>query len=117
MTKLLPSGLGLILLAATLGASRGPYRHSAARASGGGPVVPCKIAIGGGSPVAEACARGGLDLAKKTMKVLVRNAKDNGHRFICEGCHKNLDDFELASDAREEFRRLLQAAGIGAASR
>lgn len=90
---------------------------SSGASNGNTPFVPCKVAVSGNSPVADACVRGGLSLAKRTMKELVKTARENGYRFTCEGCHKDLDGFELVSDAREQFRALLQATGAGAAAR
>lgn len=92
-----------------------PYGARVASVNRGG--GSCRIAISGDSPVAEACARGGLPEAKKTMKQLITWARAIGQRFMCEGCHKNLDDFELASDARDDFRKLLEAARAGAPAR
>ncbi len=69
----------------------------------------CTIATKGDSPVAQACAKGGVKLAKATMKELVKTAKDNGVKFDCDECHKNEETFELADDARDNFKKLLAA--------
>jgi hypothetical protein len=69
----------------------------------------CTIATKGDSPVARACAKGGVKLAKATMKDLVKTAKDNGVKFDCDNCHKNLETFELEGDAKDEFKKLLAA--------
>jgi hypothetical protein len=69
----------------------------------------CTIATKGDSPVAQACAKGGVKLAKATMKDLVKKAKDNGVKFDCDKCHKNEETFELEGDARDNFRKLLAA--------
>ena len=69
----------------------------------------CTIAIKGDSPPAKACAKGGRTEAKKTMKELVKVAKGNGSKFTCDGCHKDLESFELTKNAREDFSKLLAA--------
>jgi hypothetical protein len=72
---------------------------------------PCQLAIRDESPVARACRKGGLKAAKATMKDLVRRAKAGGYKVTCDDCHETLDDFgELNSDAREKFKKLLEAA-------
>ena len=76
----------------------------------------CTIATKGDSPVAKACAQGGVKAAKDKMKELVKTAKDNGVKFDCDNCHKDPDKgFELSSDARDKFKRLLAAQTKGAA--
>jgi hypothetical protein len=76
-------------------------------------VVKCTVATKGDSPVAQACARGGRAEAKKVMKEAVSAAKKNGGKFDCDDCHKGVADnnFELKSDAREKFKKLLTLAG------
>ena len=69
----------------------------------------CTIATKGDSPVAQACAKGGVKQAKAAMKGLVKTAKDNGVKFDCDKCHKNDETFELADDARDNFKKLLAA--------
>jgi hypothetical protein len=76
----------------------------------------CTIATKGDSPVAKACAEGGVKAAKSKMKELVRTAKDNGAKFDCDNCHKDPDKgFELNSEARDKFKKLLAAQTKGAA--
>jgi hypothetical protein len=60
--------------------------------------------------VAEACRRGGIRDAKKTMKRLQDEARAHGRRFKCEGCHVNIETFMLRENARSEFTSLLAAA-------
>jgi hypothetical protein len=69
----------------------------------------CTIATKGDSPVAKACAEGGVKAAKTTMKELVRTAKNNGAKFNCDDCHKNDTTFELQKDAPDKFKKLLAA--------
>jgi hypothetical protein len=69
----------------------------------------CTIATKGDSPVARACAEGGFKAAKTTMKELVKTAKGNGVKFDCDDCHKNDTTFELQKDARDKFKKLLDA--------
>ena len=69
----------------------------------------CTIATKGDSPTAKACAKGGRPEAKKTMKEMVKTAKANGATFTCEGCHKDLDTYELTKNARDDFAKLVAA--------
>jgi hypothetical protein len=69
----------------------------------------CTIATKGDSPVAAACAKGGRAEAKKVMKEAVKTAKANGKTFTCENCHKDLENFELTKNAREDFGKLMAA--------
>ena len=66
----------------------------------------CTIATKGDSATAKACAKGGREEAKKVMKDMVKQAKANGKKFTCDGCHKDLDNYELTKDATEEFKKL-----------
>ena len=74
-----------------------------ARAGDGG---KCTIATRGETTTAGACARGGRAEAKKVMKEMVKQAKASGQKFTCEGCHKDLDNFELTKNATEDFQKL-----------
>lgn len=76
---------------------------------------PCAIATGGNSPVAQACADGGLIAAKRSMRDLTKRARAGGTRFECDDCHRNDTTFDLTPQARDAFKRLLSAAN--AASR
>lgn len=71
---------------------------------------PCNIATKGDSPVAKACASGGLVDAKRTMRDLVKNGKKAGVKFECDDCHKNDVGYDLTPQARENFKKLLAAA-------
>jgi hypothetical protein len=72
---------------------------------------PCKLAVKGDSPVAQACRDGGVKAAKATMKELVAKAKANGQKFKCDECHKDpQDNTKLTADARDRFKKLLAAA-------
>lgn len=66
----------------------------------------CTIAIKGDSPTARACAKGGRAEAKKMMKEMVKQAKGGGQKFTCDGCHKDLDNYELTKTAPEDFKKL-----------
>ena len=66
----------------------------------------CTIAIKGDSPTAKACAKGGRGEAKKMMKEMVKQAKAAGQKFTCDGCHKDLDNYELTKNAVEDFKKL-----------
>jgi hypothetical protein len=81
---------------------------SGARADGG----KCTIATKGDSPTAKACAKGGREEAKKLMKEMVKKAKASGQKFTCEGCHKDLDNYELTKNAEADYKKLEQASGI-----
>jgi hypothetical protein len=72
----------------------------------------CTIAVKGDSPTARACAKGGRAEAKKVMKDMVTKAKAKGGKFSCEGCHKDLDTYELTNTATEEYKKLQAASGI-----
>jgi hypothetical protein len=66
----------------------------------------CTIATKGDGVVAKACAKGGRAEAKKVMKEMVKQAKVNGQKFTCDGCHKDLDNYELTKNAVDEFKKL-----------
>jgi hypothetical protein len=69
----------------------------------------CTVATKGDSAPAKACAKGGRAEAKKIMKEMVKTAKGNGASFTCEGCHKDLEGFELTKNARDDFAKLSAA--------
>ena len=66
----------------------------------------CPIATSGDSDTAKACAKGGRAEAKKMMKKMVADAKAKGQKFTCEGCHKDLDNYELTKNAKDDFKKL-----------
>ena len=71
---------------------------------------PCKLAKGD-SPMAKACAEGGIRKAKEVMKGLVRNGRKAGVKMECDECHKDPERYEvLAKDARDKLKNLMQAA-------
>jgi hypothetical protein len=72
----------------------------------------CTIATKGDSPTAKACAKGGREEAKKIMKEMVKQAKAAGQKFTCDGCHKDLDNYELTKNAVEDFKKLEVASKI-----
>lgn len=67
---------------------------------------PCKIATKGETPTAKACATGGREAARKLMKSMVDQAKAKGEKFSCDGCHKDLDNFELTKNANADYKKL-----------
>ena len=75
-------------------------------AIGGGDEGKCTIATKADSPTAKACAKGGRAEAKKMMKEMVKQAKAAGQKFTCDGCHKDLDNYELTKNAVEDFKKL-----------
>jgi hypothetical protein len=66
----------------------------------------CTIAVKGDSPTAKACTKGGRAEAKKLMKDMVKVAKGNGQKFTCDGCHKDLDNYELTKNAVDDYKKL-----------
>jgi len=66
----------------------------------------CTIATKPDSPTGKACAKGGRAEAKKVMKEMVKQAKVNGQKFTCDGCHKDLDNYALTQNATDEFKKL-----------
>ena len=66
----------------------------------------CTIATKPDSPTGKACAKGGRAEAKKVMKEMVKQAKANGQKFTCDGCHKDLDNYALTQNATEEYKKL-----------
>jgi len=75
-----------------------------------GDEAKCTIATKGDTVTARACAKGGRAEAKKVMKEMVKQAKANGQKFTCDGCHKDLDTYELTKNAVEDFKKLDAAA-------
>ena len=72
----------------------------------GGDGGKCTIATSGNSPTAQACAKGGRAEAKKVMKKMVADAKAKGQKYTCEGCHKDLDSYELTPNGKDDFKKL-----------
>jgi hypothetical protein len=70
---------------------------------------PCVIATKGDSPVAQACAKGGLIDAKRVMRDLVKQGKKAGQKYECDDCHKNDTGYDLTPQARDKFKSLLGA--------
>ena len=67
----------------------------------------CTIAKKGDNAVVKACEKGGIKEAKKTMKAMVKVAKDKGKKFECDSCHKNEEDWKLTDDGEKQFKDLL----------
>jgi hypothetical protein len=95
------SGAGKVLVAVCL------FGLSAAGvARAGDDKGPCKIATKGETPTAKACATGGRAAATKLMKDMVKQAKAKGEKFTCDGCHKDLDNYELTKNANDDYKKL-----------
>lgn len=71
-----------------------------------GDAAKCTIATSGDSETAKACQKGGRAEAKKTMKKMVAEAKVKGQKYTCESCHKDLDNYELTKNGKEDFKKL-----------
>jgi hypothetical protein len=71
-----------------------------------GDAAKCTIATSGDSDTAKACAKGGRPEAKKMMKKMVADAKAKGQKYTCEGCHKDLDNYELTKNGKDDFKKL-----------
>jgi hypothetical protein len=80
------------------------------RGAGAAEGAPCTIATKGSSPVAKACAAGGIVKAKAAMKDLAKRARAAGTKFQCDDCHKDDIKYELTDDARDKFKKLIAAA-------
>ena len=76
--------------------------HDAGASDGG----KCAIATKDDTATGRACAAGGRAEAKKVMKEMVKQAKANGQKFTCDGCHKDLDTYALTKNAPEDFKKL-----------
>ena len=46
------------------------------------------------------------------MKDMVKQAKANGKKFTCDGCHKDLDNYELTKNATDEYKKLEAASKV-----
>jgi hypothetical protein len=66
----------------------------------------CTIATSGDSETAKACAKGGRAEAKKAMKKMVADAKAKKGKFTCEQCHKDLDNYALTANAKDDFKKM-----------
>jgi hypothetical protein len=74
-------------------------------------ITECEIAVAGTSPVARACAEGGVERATGLMKQIVATARQRGERVRCQGCHQRVSRALLAG-AREELDHLLAGPQI-----
>jgi hypothetical protein len=98
--------LALLFLSLTMGAA---YVVRSSEAVAG---EKCSIAVKGASPTARACAKGGRDEARKVMKDMVTAAKNNGTKFSCDGCHKDIMSYELKPNAADDYKKLQAASGM-----
>ena len=71
-------------------------------------IEKCTVAIQGDSPVAKACQEGGVRLAKRKMKELVRAAREKGMVSECNDCHTGADSWTLNKGATDKFRKLIE---------
>ena len=69
------------------------------------PPATCKNATKGNSPVAKACATGGIPAAKAVMRDMIAAAKRKGQGFECDTCHTK-EGMAPGSDKR--FAELLK---------
>ena len=46
------------------------------------------------------------------MKEMVKQAKAAGQKFTCDGCHKDLDNYELTKNATDDFKKLEAASKV-----
>jgi len=104
--KHLVAKLALLFLSFTMGAA---YVGRSSDAVAG---EKCSIAVKGASPTARACANGGRDEARKVMKDMVTAAKNNGTKFSCDGCHKDIMTYELKPNAVDDYKKLQTASGM-----
>jgi len=37
---------------------------------------------------------------------MVADAKAKGQKYTCEGCHKDLDNYELTPNGKDDFKKL-----------
>jgi hypothetical protein len=73
---------------------------------------PCRKAVSGTSPVAEACRREGVPGAKTVMKQMVRDGWAAGLALTCDDCHVDRTDHgRLTADAGSRFAQLLAVFG------
>lgn len=73
------------------------------------PPAPCVVAIKGNSPVAKACATGGIPAAKQAMRDMIAAAKRQGKGFECDSCHTKEG---LTPDAGKLFAQMMRLANI-----
>ena len=97
--------LRTVLITTLFGASLG--LGFGARA-GADEVEKCTIAIQGDSPIAKACQEGGVRLAKRKMKELVRTARERGMMSECNDCHNGSETWTLNKGATDKFRKLIE---------
>jgi hypothetical protein len=99
--------IATLILSLTLGSAYLVHARGAAAAEG-----KCQIAVKGSSPTAKACAKGGRKEATVVIKSMVAAAKAKGATFACENCHKDMDSYELTSNAVGDYKKLQAASGI-----
>jgi anti-sigma factor RsiW len=74
-------------------------------------VPPCRHATSGESPIARACASGGLPAAHAAMRTLVRDIRRQRGRLDCHSCHLDRTTFDLRPDARVRLQQVLGLLG------
>lgn len=68
----------------------------------------CTIATKDDNQVSAACKAGGIKRAKAVMKAMTKVAKQKAMKVDCDSCHKNDTDYALTSDAKEQFKKMLE---------
>jgi hypothetical protein len=71
----------------------------------------CTIAKDATTEVGKACVEGGIKRAKAVMKAMVKQAKKADLKLDCDSCHKNEEKWDLTSDAKDQYKKLLAAVG------
>ena len=103
----MPRFLLALLLAASFTAAATLHAPPAAAGDGRN----CTIGGNGGdSPVDKACAEGGIDRAKATMKKMIgiARSKQRGTHWACDDCHADEETYRLTGDARQRFKELVK---------
>jgi ABC-type sugar transport system substrate-binding protein len=95
------------LLAFVSAAALGGFIATSAPATRAADSDKCSIATKGDNPVVKACAKGGIKEAKKTMKAMVKVAKDKGKKLECDNCHEGDENWKLTKDSEKLFKDLL----------
>jgi hypothetical protein len=105
---LVPATAGVVPATTGVVAIAAAEQLDTSRPSGG----ECKIAVGTGSPIAQACGEGGLVQATGLMKQIVATARQRGLNLRCQGCHTDSSTHALQPTAREQLARLLFSPAV-----
>jgi hypothetical protein len=71
----------------------------------------CTVAKDATTEIGKACAEGGVKRAKAVMKAMVKQAKKQEMKLDCDSCHKNEEKWDLTSDAKDQYKKLLTLLG------